>query len=474
MVQNQALIRIQDGPQTHPISPYLYGSSWGNWMRLPPKKHVRELAPKTIRVGGILMSRYDWRTSRYSDPFQKHKIAQQPSLLQFSRYCAEIDAEPVIQLNAMEWAPNKKDEFRRCLDVQDSLDLLDHLKRHGCLPKFVEIDSEPFLWHLSHPDAMNRPVSGEEYFFIFQRYASRIKAKYPRIQIMGPAIDSAWNGFNTLYPNDRYDTKKGYLLYFLELCKEWERKNKSRLLDILTIHVYPQFRKDPFKKKITKGGTENFLSATQLWWNPGYKNRYDHQFPMGCEGGLLRTLLKDISRISPDVKRAVTEFNVDAFAGWWKIGYHPRLRPIYLADIFGTLAQEDIFLSNHFHLYGVPNDGLSMMEQKKDGTGPLAFKKEYSIFELYSNHFQGDYLASKNDLGEEGDKVRSHVCRGRDGKLGMIVINKTLKKRFNLRFSWRGKDYAAAIPIEPLNIHHYELERGKLTLLKKIWDRLHE
>lgn len=117
--QAQAEITINSSLENkHEVAPYLFGANWGVWLNLPDEKKVSLLRPKVLRAGGPFMDRYNWRNGKYTFPGNNQAITM-TSLDEFITYCRRIGAEPLIQINALGYAP-----FTQCMDEKDAVDLL--------------------------------------------------------------------------------------------------------------------------------------------------------------------------------------------------------------------------------------------------------------------------------------------------------------------------------------------------------------
>jgi hypothetical protein len=445
------------------VSPLLFGSSWGNWTPLPDRKDVQALGPATIRVGGNLMSRFNWRTNTYSEP-SNGKVTQQPSLSEFVKFCRQVRAEPIIQLNALGWAPNKRKKFCQCLSVEDSLDLIERLNRwQKQKVKFFEIGNEPFIWHVTHPDTRLGPISIDEYIEIFFSYAYAIKKKFPYAQILGPAISTEWIDYQTClytagknlkdYKNyDRYGEHDNVIPYFLSRCAELEAKHKIRLLDYLSFHAYPMFRYVWNKPEQVKGGIEKYLESTQLWWKKDYINKYDYHHPRYKVRNIIPRFKKYIENIYPGTKLALTEFNVDPMADFMKIDYHPALYPLYLADLMGIAAQTGLDILNHFHLQGWPDDKLAMIDMQRGK------KQEYFIFQDLAKALQGNMLETASNLPPERKDLLKCFATQQEDAYQFVLINKSSNESFTPRIIMSGQEYILD-KILPLSVQMFHREK---------------
>ncbi|MFH1239119.1 MAG: glycoside hydrolase family 44 protein [bacterium] len=405
------------------ISPHLYGSNWASWFKFSPSAEevTRPLELKVIRLGGNQMSRSNWRTSKLTFPLRRDVESQPASIDNFVQTCHDLGAEPLIQINAMGWAPNDKnnDIFEKCLTERDAVDLIIYLnKTKGYNVKYFEIDNEPELWYETHSDVFDKEVGLKEYTEIFKKYAYALKKAQAEInsadniKIFGPVVSKSEHFFE--------------VPYFLDECLKFEKdkvKNPQgyRILDVLSFHYYSLYRTDWKKlRSLIPEGTPAMLESVQTWWNPSYVNRYDRNIPLDETAGLIPQFHKYIKKHYPGLELAITEISVDSSEG---VKFEPVMEPIYMADLWGIMAKYGID-------YAMPQ-WVKHNDRQFGLTGANgSIRPTYYSFMLYSQHFRGKVLIADSN---KSDLLNIYACDDENGNIVLMVVNKD------------NKDYATAI-----------------------------
>jgi hypothetical protein len=152
------------------------------------------------------------------------------------------------------------------------------------VPYFV-LDNEPALWQGTHRDVQPKGVTLDELFEKLRATAAMIKAEAPKSQVCGPeewgwtgylysGADSQWaskNGWNPANLPDR--TAHGgrdAMPYLLSRFAAEEKRTGKRLLDVFTLHFYPQGGEhgDDVSEQMQRRRNR----STRALWDPGYKD----------------------------------------------------------------------------------------------------------------------------------------------------------------------------------------------------------
>lgn len=406
------------------ISPYLYGANWGVWLDFPDKKKVASLGLKLIRAGGPFMDRYNWRSKGYTFPGNKRNILMR-SLDDFIQYCRQIGAEPLIQINALGYAPDEqnKDRLTSCMGPEDAADLVRYLNEEkGYNVRFFEIGNEPFIWHRVHFDVRETPCSIEEYFEIFKEISLAMKKAQNEIdpemqlEIFGPAISTSYLSWETL--SLETDSRLA-IEYFLQECHNFEKNSSEnpegfRILDVLSFHFFPSF-KDPRTGRIQED-ISSILESTQVWWSQDYANKYDRSVPLGAVAKVIPRFKTWIEDNYPGTELAITEFNIDSQS---MVDYNPAIKVLYLADLYGIMAKYGVNYATQFCLNS--SDHNIALIDDVDNITPL-----YYPLALYAKYFKGTILDVETSLPE---KLNVYACNN-EGDTIIMVINKEKKSYF--------------------------------------------
>jgi hypothetical protein len=150
----------------------------------------------------------------------------------------------------------------------------------GAVAEYI-LDNEPMLWHTTHRDVHPNPASYDELLDLTIRYGGAIREACPGAVIAGPA-EWGWSGYlysaKDLYGNPANHADRGahgdipLVEWYLRKLHENEQKTRTRILDVLDLHYYPQ------EANVYGGGTGGVDKATQLLrlrstrslWDPTY------------------------------------------------------------------------------------------------------------------------------------------------------------------------------------------------------------
>ncbi|MCX7957187.1 MAG: CIA30 family protein [Endomicrobia bacterium] len=409
------------------ISKYLYGTNWGMWLfSFPDTEIVKSLNVKVLRIGGNLMSRYNWRTSKYRDTsIGETYIYELPKIDEFVEYCKKIGAEPLIQINMLGYAPNEKnnDKFELCMDEKAAADLIYYLngkKKYNV--RFFEMDNEPCIWHFTHKDIVSKPLSIEEYFQKLKRFVIAMREVQSKIskdnlKIFAPAICTSWIDWGT-YADTDYKGFEGAFDYLLSKCAEFENNKKEnpngyKLLDVLSFHIYPRFRinwEDPYD--FIPQGIEKMLESTRTFWDDEYINYYDYNQVRGIIPRVIPRFNEWIFKYNPKVELAITEINVDSVG---RVNYPKEVRPLFMAEIYGIAAKYGVDYLMQFCLNDYEG-GFGMINEADEANF------NYYVFKMFAENAVGKVLKTTSK-----DKNLSVYSFKDNYKLNLFIVNKKPK-----------------------------------------------
>ncbi len=435
----QVALTVETQRPGHPVSPYLYGSAWAQWVgMLPTDEEVADLDVKLIRFGGNNVSRYNWRIDTYNDWATHRNVVQWPGLLDFVTWARGLGAEPLIQVNAFGFAPPERGvhTMSRIMDAAAAADLVRFLNvERGLDVKFFEIDNEPFIWHETHRDYQTRPIAYDEYLERFVAFSRAMKEVDPSIIVMGPA-----NCNPTYYlrsATSDHITKGPWIPYMLAYCARYEAEHGLRVLDAVSFHRYPIYRSFSSTKVTAK--PQDIVDATREWWDPSYNPRLLDPTAERAAAGILPLFRRWIDENYPGTALAITEYNLDFDSS---VSYPPNVRALWLAEVLGQLARNDVRYAVYWNLQESAQHGLMGMAGIPRPT--------YYAFRLYSRNLRGRMLPLSGELA----RVHAFATLNDDGSITVLVNNLDLERSFDAEIALSGalEDRRARVALQPGSI----------------------
>lgn len=269
--------------------------------------------------------------------------------------------------------------------------------------KFYAMDNEPSLWDNIHRDIHNGPVNYQELYNDYTTYALAVRNADPTAQILG---DEEWGWSNYWYDdNGQSDYTANGNMYFipwlLQQLKNYQTNNGKQLINILSVHFYPQDGSDSNTDNSTQDTIRD--QSTRALWDPNYVDQ-SWIGQTGFNGGkpeLIPLLQGWVNTYYPGLGTAITEYN-------W--GDDANLNGATTqADILGIFGRQNLTIGTR---WGIPPNP----------------SPTYLAFEIYRN-----YDGSKSTFGDTScsdtvanpDNLSSFAAtRSTDGALTVMVINK--------------------------------------------------
>jgi hypothetical protein len=144
------------------------------------------------------------------------------------------------------------------------------------------LDNEPNLWNTTHRDVHPDPITYDELLDRTVRYGTAIRQADPEAVIAGPA-EWGWSG----YFFSAKDTSVGWMLapdrnlhggtpllpWYLQRLAQHEQRTKTRILDVVDVHFYPQAQGVYGNDARTDPDTAALrIRSTRALWDPQYKD----------------------------------------------------------------------------------------------------------------------------------------------------------------------------------------------------------
>ncbi|HEX4343483.1 MAG TPA: glycoside hydrolase family 44 protein, partial [Verrucomicrobiae bacterium] len=282
--------------------------------------------------------------------------------------------------------------------------------------RYYNLDNEPGIWHSTHQDVHPNGATMGEIFNKMTNYAAHIKSTDPGALVLGPeewhyygaiysGADSQFEGDNG-YPNIFPDrTAHGGLDVYPFLLQSLASVNTNtgrRLLDVCTIHYYPQ------------GGefSDDVSTSTQLLRNQSTRSLWDSNYV--DQSWLADDSRTRIIKLIPQLKQWIATNYPGTLIGITEYNWGAE------SSINGATAQADVL-----GIFG--REGLDLAER---WTIPPTNSPTFKAMQLYRN-----YDFNKSTFGDTSvsasvpnpDDVSAFAAlRSTDGALTIMAINKQI------------------------------------------------
>ncbi len=275
--------------------------------------------------------------------------------------------------------------------------------------RYYILDNEHSIWFSTHRDVAPTGATMDDIFAKMRDYGAMIKNQDQNAQIIGPE-EWGWGGYlysgydqwyapthNWTYPDRAAHGNLDYMPWLLQQFKNYETQNGRRILDVFTLHIYPQGGE----------GGNDVSTAIQQKRNRSTRSLWDANYTdeswINTQVKLIPRMKGWVSQFYPNTKIGITEYN-------WGAENH----------INGATAQADIF-----GIFGRENVDLATRWTTPDTSTPT-----YKAMKMYRN-----YDGQNKGFGETSvaatvpnpDDVSSFAAvRTSDGALTVMVINKLI------------------------------------------------
>ncbi len=276
--------------------------------------------------------------------------------------------------------------------------------------KYYIYDNEPSIWHGTHRDVHPTGANMEEIRDKIIAYGTKIRAVDPGAILVGPE-EWGWSGYFYSGYDQQWGNKNGwgslpdrnnhggmdYLPWLLDQLRQNNTSTGKRLLDIFTVHYYPQGGE--FSEDTSTAMQLRRNRSTRSLWDPNYVD----ETWVNDRVKLIPRLRDWVNQYYPGTKTGITEYN------WGAEGH-----------INGATTQADIY-----GIFG--REGLDIAAR---WTTPTTTSPVYKAMKMYRN-----YDGNKSTFGDTSvsaaapspDNLSAFAAtRNSDGALTIMVINKVL------------------------------------------------
>jgi hypothetical protein len=448
-----------------PISPYIYGTNWGNG------------ADYTIgRSGGNRLTGYNWENNysnagadwyHYNDNYLVSGLPPSQQLIpgiaitNFRDSCIANNQASIVTLQMAGYvsadgsgtveenqsAPSSR--WKRVVYAKgapfcsppgspvttDANVYMDEfvnflVSRYGYANdpngvKFYDLDNEPDIWSngsggATHPRLHPAKVSCGELMERSVALSIAVKNVDPNAQILGP-VSYGFNGFHSFQDaNDWGSLQNGYnwfLDYYLDRMEANSVAAGKRLLDALDVHWYPEAQ-DGAGNRITN--TVNTaamynarMQAPRTLWDSEYQEISWIQTWCSDHLPILPELFQSIDNYYPGTKLAITEFDYggqDHYSGG-----------IATADVLGIFGKYGLYVANYWG----------------GGDGATYVHAAYNIYRNYDGGHStfGDTEVNSIMSNKVDSSIYASVFDGYACELHLIVINKNINNPISGTFN---------------------------------------
>ena len=307
-----------------------------------------------------------------------------------------------------------------------------HLKKtfgdaaHGGV-QFYAMDNEPDIWDVTHTDVHPARMGYDDMLRNFLEYASAVKAVDPAAYVTGP-VSWGWTGYNYSAldrGDDNFHTAADrkrhggapFLLWFLQNVHAHDMQAKTRTLDVLDVHFYPQ-GSGVYGSGTDKATRELRERSTRSLWDPSYTD----ESWIGQPIALIPRLKAWIAAGYPGTRIGITE---------WSFGADQDISGgLATADALGIFGRENIYLANYW-------------------AAPAKDRPAYLAFKLYRNadgRGAGFGDVSCAAASAAPDKLSCYAATdSRTGDLTLLLVNKMAKATITAPLALHGLSAAGPV-----------------------------
>lgn len=275
--------------------------------------------------------------------------------------------------------------------------------------RYYLMDNESSVWQQIHHDVQPVGATMEAIRDKIKDYAAMVKSVDPTAQVVGPE-EWGWDGYfysgydqqytqnhnyNGVFPDRAAHNNMDYMPWLLDQLRQAEKTAGMRLLDVFSLHFYPQ--SGEFGNDTSTNMQLLRNRSTRSLWDPTYTD----QSWISDKVNLISRMRTWANTYYPGTKIALTEYS-------WGADNHINGATTQ-ADILGILGREGVDMACRWMMPGVSTP-------------------TYKAIQMYRN-----YDGSSNTFGDTSvqatvpnpDTLSAFAAlRTTDGALTIMVINK--------------------------------------------------
>jgi hypothetical protein len=275
--------------------------------------------------------------------------------------------------------------------------------------RYYVLDNEPSLWHATHRDVHPTGATMDEILTKSVDFAAAIKTVDAGALVVGPE-EWGWSGYFYSGYDQQYGSRNGwgtlpdrvnhggadYLPWFLDTMRQRSTAAGRRLLDVFTVHYYPQGGE--FSDDVSAAMQLRRNRSTRSLWDPNYVDE---------------TWINDRVRLIPRLRGWVDQYYAGTRIGITEYNWGAE------GHINGATTQADVL-----GIFG--REGLDMAAR---WATPAASTPTYKAIKLYRN-----YDGRRSTFGDisiaaataNPDIVSAFAAeRSSDGAITVMAVNKS-------------------------------------------------
>jgi hypothetical protein len=276
--------------------------------------------------------------------------------------------------------------------------------------RYYLLDNEASIWFGTHRDVAPTGLTMDQMKTKMIDYAAMIKSVDPSASVVGPE-EWGWDGYRysgydqqygslhnySSFPDRASHGNMDYVPYLLSQMRQYEIANGKRLLDIFSLHFYPQGGE--FSNDTSTAMQQRRNRSTRALWDPNYVD----ETWINTQVQLIPRMKSWVNSYYPGTPTAITEYN-------WGAESHINGATTQ-ADIYGIFGREGVDMATRW-------------------TTPDPSTPTYKAMKLYRN-----YDGNKSSFGDTSvlastanpDNLSAFAAtRTSDGALTVMVISKVL------------------------------------------------
>lgn len=452
--QTAVVVTVDVAASRQAIDPRIYGVAFATAAQLV------ELNVPTNRHGGNGTTRYNWQdnATNHAQDYFFESIGEESGVAgefadTFITNTRSAGAEPMITVPMIGWAPrlgpgrsklasfsvakygpqqstdpympdagngvrsdgslvtgNDPHDANMPAGAQFQAAWLRHLRTKWGSLRYYVLDNEPSIWFATHRDVRPEGTRMDEMLSSMVEYARVIRSIDPNALVLGPeewgwlgyrysGYDQQWAAAHnwSSFPDRDAHGGRDNVSYLLEQLKARHDQDGTRLLDVVTVHYYPQGGE--FSDDASPSMQLRRNRSTRSLWDPNYKD----ESWVDAEVMLVPRLRSWVNAYYPGTLTGVTEYN-------WGAERHINGATAQ-ADILGIFGREGLDLANRW-------------------TTPDSGTPAYNAIRMYRN-----YDGRKSAFGDvsvrattpDPDTLSAFAAlRSADNALTVMLINKGL------------------------------------------------